>query len=77
MCIITTQKIMTDKIKHTNHKGRQHMTKYWSDSLSPQQSRQAIITIPRSTWMTTKTNRVATDLFCTGVIVHPRYNFLN
>ena len=26
---------MKDKIKHTNHKGRQHMTNYWSDSLSP------------------------------------------
>ena len=47
MCIITTQKIMTDEIKHTNHKGRKHMTKYWSDSLNPQWSRQAVITVSR------------------------------
>ena len=44
---ITTQKIMINKIKHTNHNGRQHMTKYWSDSLSPQWSRQAVITVSR------------------------------
>ena len=31
-----------------------HMTKYWSDSLSPQWSRQAVITVSRSTWKTTK-----------------------
>ena len=30
------------------------MTKYWSDSLIPQWSRQAIITVSCSTWMTTK-----------------------
>ena len=77
MCIITTQKIMTDKIKHTNHKERQHMTKYWSDSLSPQWSRQAVITVSRSTWMTTKINGIATDLFCTDVISHLGYIFLN
>ena len=35
MCIITTQKIMTDKIKHAKYKGRQHMAKYWSNSLNP------------------------------------------
>ena len=46
------------------------MTKYWSDSLSLQWSRQAIITVSLSTWMTTKINGVATDLFCTGVIGH-------
>ena len=71
------QKIMIDKIKHTNHKERQQMTKYWSDSLSPQRSRQAVITISRSTWMTTKINGTATDLFCTGVIGHPGCVFLN
>ena len=32
----------------------QHMTKYWPDSLSHQWSRQAVITVSRSTWMTTK-----------------------
>ena len=36
-----------------------------------------VITVFRSTWMTTKINGVATDLFCTGVIDHPKYNFLN
>ena len=29
------------------------MTKYWPDSLIPQRSRQAVITVSRSTWMTT------------------------
>ena len=56
---------------------RQHMTKYWPNSLSPQRSRQAVITISRSTWMTTKINGVATDLFYKGVIGHPRSMFLN
>ena len=53
------------------------MTKYWSDSLSLQWSRQAIITVSRSTWMTTEINGVATNLFCTGVIDHPGCVFLN
>ena len=48
-----------------------HISKYWPDPLIPQWSRQAVITISRSTWMTTKINGVATDLFCTGVIGHP------
>ena len=43
----------------------------------PQWSRQAVITVSCSTWMTTKINGVATDLFYTGVIGHPKYNFLN
>ena len=30
-----------------------------------------------STWMTSKTNGVATDLFCTGVIGHPVGMILN
>ena len=30
------------------------MTKYWSDSPSPQWSRQAVITVSRLTWSTTK-----------------------
>ena len=78
MCSITTQKIMIDKIKHINHKGRQHMTKYWSDSLSnPQWSRQAVITVFHSLWITTKINGVATDLFCTDVIDHPVGMILN
>ena len=36
-----------------------------------------VITVLRSTWMTTKINGVATDLFCTGVIGYPEYMFLN
>ena len=68
---------MADKIMHTNHKRRQHMTKYWSDSLRLQWSRQAVIMVSHSTWKTTKIDGVATDLFCTGVIGHSEYNFLN
>ena len=63
--------------KHVNCNERQHMTKYWSDSLSPQWNRQAVITISRSTWITTKIKAVATNLFCTGVIDHPGHVFLN
>ena len=33
---------------------RQHMTEYWPNSLSPQWSRQAVITVSRWTWKTTK-----------------------
>ena len=36
-----------------------------------------VITVSRSTWMTTKQNGVATDLFCTGVIDHPMGMILN
>ena len=46
------------------------MIKYWSDSLCLQWSRQALITPSRSTWMTTKINGAATDLFYMGVISH-------
>ena len=35
-----------------------------------------VITVSRSTWMTSKINGVAIDLFCTGVIDHPRCNVL-
>ena len=35
-----------------------------------------VITVSRSTWMTTKINGVATDLFCTGVIGHLGCNVL-
>ena len=63
--------------KHANYHRGQHMTQYWSDSLSPQWSRQAVITVSRSTWMTIKINGVATDLFYTGVIAHPGFLFLN
>ena len=57
------QVITTDKLSMRNKYERQHMTQW---------SRQAVITASRSTWMTTKINGVATDLFCTGVIGHPR-----
>ena len=65
------------QIKHANYDRRQHMTKYWSNSLSPQWSRQAVIMVSCLTWMTTKIKKVATNLFCTGVIGHPGYIFLN
>ena len=48
------------------------MTRYWSNSLSPQWSRQAVITVSRHDLDDHKYNNgVATDLFCTGVIGHP------
>ena len=57
---------------------RQHMTKYWPNSLILQWSRQAIITVSRSTWKTKNNNNgVATDRFWTSVIGHPRHIFLN
>ena len=37
----------------------------------------SVITVSRSTWMAIKINGVATDLFYTGVIDHPKYDFLN
>ena len=77
MFIIMTQIDTIDKLSMRITTRRQHMTKYWSDSLNPQWSRQAVVMISLSTWMTTKMNGVVTDLFCTGVIGHPEYNFLN
>ena len=54
------------------------MINHWPDSLNPQWSRQAIVTIlvrglDRLTWF----NGVAIDLFCTGVIGHPKMLLLN
>ena len=76
MCIITTQIDTTDKLSMQNTKKTTY-EKYWPDSLIPQWSRQAIITVSRSTWMTTKINGVAIDLFCTGVIGHLECMFLS
>ena len=46
--------------------------------ISPQWSRQAVITVSRHDLDDHKNkNGVATDLFCTGVIGHPGYMFLN
>ena len=67
----------TDKLSMRNNMEDKHMTKYWPDSLSPQWSHETVITVSRSTWMTTKINGVAIDLFCTGVIGDPRYMFSN
>ena len=54
------------------------MTQYWHNSLGPQWSRQAVITVSRHDLEDHKNNNgVATDLFCTGVIGHPRCMFLN
>ena len=54
------------------------MTRYWPNSLSPQWSRQAVITVSRHDLEDHKNNNgVATDLFCTGVIGHPVGMFLN
>ena len=77
MCIITTQKIMIDKIRHTNHKRRQYMTKYWSDSLNSQWSRQVVITVSRSTLDDHQKKWNHHQYFLYGVIGHPGYVFLN
>ena len=54
------------------------MTQYWPNSLSPQWSRQAVITVSRHNLVDHKhKNGVATDLFCTDVIGHPGHMFLN
>ena len=53
------------------------MTQYWPNSLIPQRSRQALITVSRLTWMTIEIKGVAIDLFCTGVIGHPVGMVLN
>ena len=46
--------------------------------ISPQWSRQAVITVSRYDLDDHKYNNgVATDLFCTGVIGHPGYMSLN
>ena len=47
-------KIATDKLGMQPTNERQHMTRYWPNSLNPQWSRQAVITVSRSTWKTTK-----------------------
>ena len=54
------------------------MTRYWPNSLSPQWSRQAVITVSRHDLDDHKhKNGAATDLFCTGVIGHPGYMYLS
>ena len=54
------------------------MIQYWPNSLSPQWSRQAVITIFRYDLEDHKNkNEVPTDLFCTDVIGHPGSMFLN
>ena len=40
-------KITTDKLSMQITNERQHMTQYWPNSLSPQWSRQAVITVSR------------------------------
>ena len=48
------------------------MTQYWPNSLIPQWSHQAVITVSRHDLVDHKNkNGVATDLFYTGVIDHP------
>ena len=52
------------------------MTQYWPDFLSPQWSRQAVITVSRHDLEDHKNkNGIATDLFYTGVIGHLGYMF--
>ena len=58
-----TQIISTDKLSMRNKYEKQYMTQYWLDSHSPQWSRQAVITVSRSTWMTTKINVESLPIF--------------
>ena len=54
------------------------MTQYWPNSLSPQWSRHAVITISCYDLEDHKNkNGVANDLFCTDVIDHSGCMFLN
>ena len=69
---------MIDKLSMQITNERQYMTRYWPNSLSPQRSRQAVITVSRHDLVDHKHKYgVATDLFCTGVIGHPGHMFLN
>ena len=67
----------TDKLNMRNNMEDNIWLNFGLTLYSPQQSRQAVITVSRSTWMTTKITEVAIDLFYTGVIDHPEYMFLN
>ena len=53
------------------------MTKYWSDSLIPQWSRQAIITVFRSTWIITKIKWSRHRFFLYGGDQSPGMHVLN
>ena len=67
----------TDKLSMRSNTKDKHVLIKWLDPLSPQRSRQTVITVFRSIWRTIKINGVSTDLFCTGGIDHPRCMFLN
>ena len=60
-----------------NNIKEKHISKNWPNPLSLQWSHQAVITISRSTWMTSKINETATNLFYTSVIGHPVGMILN
>ena len=58
-----TEKIYQPKLINHQNLGKQ-MINYWPDSQYPQWSRQAVITVSRSTWNSEKIKKgVATDLF--------------
>ena len=44
----------TDRLSMRNNMKDKHISKNWPDPLNPQWSRQAVITVSRSTWMTSK-----------------------
>ena len=70
-------KIATDKLSMQPTNERQHMTRYWPNSLSPQWSRQICHNGFPPRLGRPRKYGVATDLFCTGVIGHPGHMFLN
>ena len=70
-------KIATDKLSMQPTNERQHMTRYWPNSLiSPVESPICHNGFPPRLGRPQKYG-VATDLFCTGVIGHPGHMFLN
>ena len=71
-------KMKTDKLNMRNNMEDNIWLIKWLNPLSPQRSRQAVITVFRHDLDDHKDkNGVATDLFCTDVISHPGHVFLN
>ena len=71
-------KMKTDKLSIQNNMEDNIWLNIGLTLLFPQWSRQAVITVSRHDLVDHKIkNGVAIDLFCTGVIGHPRCMFLN
>ena len=78
LCIITTPKDTVNKLNMQITIEDNIWHKIGLTLKDPQWSHQAVITVSRHDLEDHKNNNgVATDLFCTGVIGHPRCMFLN